>query len=204
MKNLLIAVSALCLMLASCSKDDDELLFQILDDTRPVPSKYDKVSATEFKNLFFGYGWKEAETHEINIDGTINKEDYWEDMVGGGPHIYEFTDTVIIDYFYADAIPANVSVPYKYTYDETTNSVCYNYETTNSVYYTNGGNFWFSIVCASSTEVTIIKRAGWKANRDSNQLRPVYHYVTLKRLTAAELEQVRNSYTPFDFVERHY
>ena len=45
MKNLLIAVSALCLMLASCSKDDDELLFQILDDTRPVPSKYDKVSA---------------------------------------------------------------------------------------------------------------------------------------------------------------
>ena len=194
MKNLLIAVSALCLMLASCSKDDDELVFQILDDTRPVPSKYDKVSATEFKNLFFGYGWKEAETHEINIDGTINKEDYWEDMVGGGPQIYEFTDTVIIDYFYADAIPANVSVPYKYTYDETTNSV----------YYTNGGNFWFSIVCASSTEVTIIKRAGWKANRDSNMLRPVYHYVTLKRLTAAELEQVRNSYTPFDLVERYH
>ena len=194
MKNLLIAVSALCLILASCSKDDDELVFQILDDTRPVPSKYDKVSATEFKNLFFGYGWKEAETHEINIDGTINKEDYWEDMVGGGPHIYEFTDTVIIDYFYADAIPANVSVPYKYTYDETTNSV----------YYTNGGNFWFSIVCASSTEVTIIKRAGWKANRDSNMLRPVYHYVTLKRLTAAELEQVRNSYTPYDLVERYH
>ena len=192
MKNLLIAVSALCLMLASCSKDDDELVFQILEDTHPVPAKYDKLSATEFKNLFIGYGWEEAETHEINIDGTINKKNYWEDIIGGGPSIYEFTDTVIIDYFFADAIPARVSVPNTYTYDEATNSV----------YYANG-YFWFSIVRASLSEVTIIKRAGVKADRDSNMLRPFYLYVTLKQMTDSELEQVRNSYTPYDLVERH-
>lgn len=193
MKKLLLATLAVCLLLCACSKDDDELVFQILDDTRPVPSKCDKVSATEFRNLFIGYGWKEAETHEINIDGTIDKKDYWEDMCGGGPSTYEFTDTRIIDYFFADAIPALVSVPYTYTYDEATNSV----------YYANG-YFWFSIVRASLSEVTIIKRAGVKADRDSNKLRPVYHYVTLKRLTDSELEQVRNSYTPYDLVERHY
>ena len=194
MKKLLLATLAASLLLGACSKDDDELVFQILDDTRPVPYKYDKLSASEFKKLFIGYGWKEAETHEINLDGTINKEDYWKDMVGGGPYTYEFTDTVIIDYLFADAIPANISVPYAYTYDETTNSV----------YYTNGGYFWFSIVHVSSMEVTIIKRAGVKAESYSNKLRPVYHYVTLKRLTDSELEQVRNSHTPYDLVERHY
>lgn len=193
MKKLLLTTLAASLLLCACSKDDDGLVFQILEDTRPVPAKYDKLSATEFKDLFFGYGWEEAETHEINIDGTINMEDFWEDMVGGGPSIYEFTDSVIIDYFFADAIPADVSVPYSYTYDETTNTVCY----------ANGGNIWFSIVYASSTEVTIIKRAGVKADRGSNKLRPVYHYVTLKRLTDSKLEQVRNSYTPYDLVERH-
>lgn len=193
MKSQLLIVSALCLMITSCSKDDDELVFQMVEDTRPVPTRYDKLSTTEFKNLLIGYGWKEAETHIINTDGTIDKKDYWEDMCGGGPSTYEFTDTRIIDYFFADAIPARVSVPYTYTYDEATNSV----------YYANG-YFWFSIVRASLSEVTIIKRAGVKADRDSNKLRPVYHYVILKRLSASELEQVRNSHTPYDQVEKYY
>jgi len=193
MKSQLLIVSALCLMITSCSKDEDELVFQMVEDTRPVPTRYDKLSTTEFKNLLIGYGWKEAETHIINTDGTIDKKDYWEDMCGGGPSTYEFTDTRIIDYFFADAIPARVSVPYTYTYDEATNSV----------YYANG-YFWFSIVRASLSEVTIIKRAGVKADRDSNKLRPVYHYVILKRLSASELEQVRNSHTPYDQVEKYY
>jgi hypothetical protein len=180
-------------MITSCSKDEDELVFQMVEDTRPVPTRYDKLSTTEFKNLLIGYGWKEAETHIINTDGTIDKKDYWEDMCGGGPSTYEFTDTRIIDYFFADAIPARVSVPYTYTYDEATNSV----------YYANG-YFWFSIVRASLSEVTIIKRAGVKADRDSNKLRPVYHYVILKRLSASELEQVRNSHTPYDQVKKYY
>ncbi len=193
MKSQLLIVSALCLMITSCSKDEDELVFQMVEDTRPVPTRYDKLSTTEFKNLLIGYGWKEAETHIINTDGTIDKKDYWEDMCGGGPSTYEFTDTRIIDYFFADAIPARVSVPYTYTYDEATNSV----------YYANG-YFWFSIVYSSPSEVTIIKRAGVKADRDSNKLRPVYHYVILKRLSASELEQVRNSHTPYDQVEKYY
>lgn len=193
MKSQLLIVSALCLMITSCSKDEDELVFQMVEDTRPVPTRYDKLSTTEFKNLLIGYGWKEAETHIINTDGTIDKKDYWEDMCGGGPSTYEFTDTRIIDYFFADAIPARVSVPYTYTYDEATNSV----------YYANG-YFWFSIVRASLSEVTIIKRAGVKADRDSNKLRPVYHYVILKRLSASELEQVRNSHRPYDQVEKYY
>lgn len=193
MKSQLLIVSALCLMITSCSKDEDELVFQMVEDTRPVPTRYDKLSTTEFKNLLIGYGWKEAETHIINTDGTIDKKDYWEDMCGGGPSTYEFTDTRIIDYFFADAIPARVSVPYTYTYDEATNSI----------YYANG-YFWFSIVRASLSEVTIIKRAGVKADRDSNKLRPVYHYVILKRLSASELEQVRNSHTPYDQVKKYY
>lgn len=193
MKSQLLIVSALCLMITSCSKDEDELVFQMVEDTRPVLTRYDKLSTTEFKNLLIGYGWKEAETHIINTDGTIDKKDYWEDMCGGGPSTYEFTDTRIIDYFFADAIPARVSVPYTYTYDEATNSV----------YYANG-YFWFSIVRASLSEVTIIKRAGVKADRDSNKLRPVYHYVTLKQMTASELEQVRNSHTPYDQVKKYY
>ena len=193
MKSQLLIVSALCLMITSCSKDEDELVFQMVEDTRPVPTRYDKLSTTEFKNLLIGYGWKEAETHIINTDGTIDKKDYWEDMCGGGPSTYEFTDTRIIDYFFADAIPACVSVPYTYTYDEATNSV----------YYANG-YFWFSIVRASLSEVTIIKRAGVKADRDSNKLRPVYHYVTLKQMTASELEQARNSHTPYDQVKKYY
>ena len=193
MKSQLLIVSALCLMITSCSKDEDELVFQMVEDTRPVPTRYDKLSTTEIKNLLIGYGWKEAETHIINTDGTIDKKDYWEDMCGGGPSTYEFTDTRIIDYFFADAIPARVSVPYTYTYDEATNSV----------YYANG-YFWFSIVRASLSEVTIIKRAGVKADRDSNKLRPVYHYVILKRLSASELEQVRNSHTPYDQVKKYY
>ena len=193
MKSQLLIVSALCLMITSCSKDEDELVFQMVEDTRPVPTRYDKLSTTEFKNLLIGYGWKEAETHIINTDGTIDKKDYWEDMCGGGPSTYEFTDTRIIDYFFADAIPARVSVPYTYTYDEATNSI----------YYANG-YFWFSIVRASLSEVTIIKRAGVKADRDSNKLRPVYHYVTLKQMTASELEQVRNSHTPYDQVKKYY
>lgn len=185
MKSQLLIVSALCLMITSCSKDEDELVFQMVEDTRPVPTRYDKLSTTAFKNLLIGYGWKEAETHIINTDGTINKDDYWKDMNGGGPSIYEFSESVIINYFWSGAIPANVSILYPYTYDEATNAV----------YYENNGNFWFSIVYSSPSEVTIMKRGGWGSG---------YLYVILKRLSASELEQVRNSYTPYDQVEKYY
>jgi len=37
----------------------------------------------EFNSITNGYGWYEAETHEILDNGQYIKNDYWKGMAGG-------------------------------------------------------------------------------------------------------------------------
>lgn len=55
-----------------------------------------------------GHGWKWCATFEILENGAVSTKPYWEGMIGAGPsHYYFKSKTELVEYFYADAIPAD-------------------------------------------------------------------------------------------------
>ena len=82
LKSLGVFLSAFFLLTA-CSSDD--ALGEFNENGEFVIKDKQQVSLAEFNSITNGYGWYEAETHEILDNGQYKKNDYWKGMVGGGP-----------------------------------------------------------------------------------------------------------------------
>lgn len=180
----LLCLVALVATMAGCGDDEFEV-FNIFDTTNyeiPTTSDIDKVSESTFNNNIVGYGWKQTETHEINPDGSYTREDYWAYMVGGGPAIWEFIPNEMISYFWSDAIPAFVFNRQTCSYNENDNIVSID------------GRPFMRIIHYSDTQIKVVARVGVTFDKDKNQNRNVFLYITLRRLGAEELEKVREKY----------
>lgn len=165
-------------LLASCSEEDNPVgKFNgsgelIVDIRQPV-------STEDFNRCAVGYGWREAETHEIMNDGTVATKDYWEGMIGGGPSSYEFGDGKATLFVYMDAYPADVHLDYTMQYDETTGKVYFDDKEA------------FTVLAVSPEEIRIVKWAGVRGGDNTK----IYLYIVLQRLTDEQLQKVKEIYT---------
>ena len=177
LRSLFVGIMALTtsLVAVSCDSDDDEVI-QMHGNILPELAGMKAISNDEFNSTFVGYGWYEDEVHRINEDGTIEESDYWEGMVGGGHYYFEFTDRNVISYFFANHIPASSYRSKSYTYAG-------GKEGGNIIYL--DGTDWMRIVSVSGNKAKVIKR----------HVANIFVYVTLRRLTDEELDDVRGKYT---------
>ena len=163
------------LIAVSCDSDE-EMAFQMQGNILPELAGMKGISNEDFSRMFVGYGWHEDEVHLINEDGTIEEDDYWKEMDGGPGHYnFEFTDWNVIAYFFANHIPALVykSKAYKYEGGKDGGNIIY-----------IGDNQWMRIVSVNGNTAKVIKR----------HVANIYFYVTLRRLTDDELDDVRRKY----------
>ena len=178
-------------LLTSCSKDeesnnpvnfpDDNGVVEP-DENGVIEKDPTPVSSALFNQYTIGYGWHEAETHEINDDGTYQKRDYWEDMVGGAPESYEFGEGTVTCYISIDHLFADCYYKRTLRYDETTGEVFFNeYKA-------------FTVLSANEQEIRIVKSGGVRDDQKGGMVE-VFLYVILRRMTAEQLQETREIYT---------
>ena len=174
-------------LLTSCSKDDDTkdpVICPVVlpDDNDIIERDPTPVSLALFNQYTIGYGWCEAETHEMNNDGTYQKQNYWEDMDGGGPERYEFSEGVVTCYIYVDALPADGFYKRSLRYDETTGEVFFD------------ENKVFTVLSANEQEIRVVKLGGLRGDNHGG-MKQIFLYVVLRRMTGEQLQEIRDIYT---------
>lgn len=174
-------------LLTSCSKDDDTkdpVICPVVlpDDNDIIERDPTPVSLALFNQYTIGYGWCEAETHEMNNDGTYQKQNYWEDMDGGGPERYEFSEGVVTCYIYVDALPADGFYKRFLRYDETTGEVFFD------------ENKVFTVLSANEQEIRVVKLGGLRGDNHGG-MKQIFLYVVLRRMTDEQLQETRDIYT---------
>ena len=174
-------------LLTSCSKDDDTkdpVICPVVlpDDNDIIERDPTPVSLALFNQYTIGYGWCEAETHEMNNDGTYQKQNYWEDMDGGGPERYEFSEGVVTCYIYVDALPADGFYKRSLRYDETTGEVFFD------------ENKVFTVLSANEQEIRVVKLGGLRGDNHGG-MKQIFLYVVLRRMTDEQLQETRDIYT---------
>ena len=174
-------------LLTSCSKDDDTkdpviCPVGLPDDNGVIERDPTPVSLALVNQYTIGYGWREAETHEMNDDGTYQKRNYWEGMEGAGPERYEFGEGTVTCYVYIDALPADGFYKRSLRYDETTGEVFFD------------ENKIFTVLSANEQEIRVVKLGGL---RDDNHggMKQIFLYVVLRRMTDEQLQETRDTYT---------
>ena len=84
--------------LTACSNDDDE--------NAPItyiePPIY-QVNDALWQKLIVGDGWKHVVSYAVE-NGKITNRNFYEDMIGIGPHDLYFTADTVTTYFYSDAL----------------------------------------------------------------------------------------------------
>ena len=174
-------------LLTSCSKDDDTkdpVICPVVlpDDNDIIERDPTPVSLALFNQYTIGYGWCVAETHEMNNDGTYQKQNYWEDMDGGGPERYEFSEGVVTCYIYVDALPADGFYKRSLRYDETTGEVFFD------------ENKVFTVLSANEQEIRVVKLGGLRGDNHGG-MKQIFLYVVLRRMTDEQLQETRDIYT---------
>lgn len=169
---LLFAVS-----FASCNKEDVYPTFSFNEKGECYMPDVKKISIEDFESSVVGYGWKHIITHEIGSDGKCSPEDYYEDLIGGGPSQYYFeSSSSLKEYMYVDAFP--VHGYYTYAYD---------YEDGNRI--SQNDHLVMHIVSLKGDIMKIIDYLGVRADGIK-----IYGYSTYKRMSSEELTQVQNAY----------
>lgn len=175
-------IALLCAVsFASCDKEDIYPTFSFDANGECYIPDVANIPTEEFESLVVGYGWKHVVTHEIGSNGKCSAEDYYEDLVGGGPSQYYFESSESLkEYIYADAIPAHGYFTY-----------AYEYENGNRV--SNNSNLVMRIVSLKGDIMKVIDYLGIRADGVN-----IYGYSTYKRMSSKELTEVQNAF-PTDF-----
>ena len=177
-KTLGIFLSAFFLLTA-CSSDD--ALGEFNENGEFVIKDKQQVSLAEFNSITNGYGWYEAETHEILDNGQYKKNDYWKGMAGGAPSKYEFKDGIATLFLYMDAFPADTYSKYSLRYEENTGKVFFDNQEQ------------FTVLSMSSNEIWVIKKGGQRGDGNGN-MKQIYLYAKLQKMTDEELQSARNDF----------
>lgn len=174
---LLFAVLSLALgaaVMASCSSDDDKEVI--------VPQKESKpLSLAEFNKIALGYGWVEAETHEILDNGEVDTKDFYEGREGDKPKSYEFRNDTATTFVYLEKTRVNAFYDRKLHYDETTGKV----------YFDDIERF--KVLSADEQEIIVDKLYAVREN-ELGYHKDIYHRVRLTKMTANELQATKRSY----------
>ena len=118
MKKQLFLISALVVLFSACSKDDDETIainknakFTIDSNGIPSPASGGLISSEDFdKYLKNNYFEEQSDGREIDQEGKLSKDLFWENMIGIGRNGYYFADDSAYNYvLYVDYDP---SIPY--------------------------------------------------------------------------------------------
>lgn len=145
-----------------------------------------QISESVFRQYIAGYGWKCESEHQIETDGTVNKNEYeYDEKVENKTHLYFGDDTyqVFSTSYYHNNTPWYYEE--KYIYDETNNRF---YEINGEEL--AGGS---QIICLDNNSFYMI-RMNMQNRYSSSSSAFRYNLVKYTRLTEQELKELREKH----------
>lgn len=174
----LLGVCCLLAVLASCS-DDEELLFKFDANGECYYPSASALSKERFEKEVVGYGWKHVSTYEIAPNGECLKEEYYSEIVGGGPsHYYFESPTSLKTYLYMNSYPASGFLTSTYEYTDANRVV------------TNGEHTALQIISVDGRLLKAVEYLGMLSYGTK-----VYGYATYQRMTEQELAECQQYYS---------
>ena len=173
---ILIGVSLVlgAVIMVSCSSDDDKEVVVTKKESKPL-------SLAEFNKIALGYGWVEAETHEILDNGKVDTKDFYEGREDDKPKSYEFSHDTATTFAYLENPGVNAFYNRELHYDETTGKVYF------------GDIERFTVLSADEKEMIVNKYYAVREN-DKGYHKDVYHRVRLTKMSASELQDTKHKY----------
>ena len=174
--NVLIGVSLVlgAVIMVSCSSDDDKEVVVTKKESKPL-------SLAEFNKIALGYGWVEAETHEILDNGKVDTKDFYEGRTGDKPKSYEFSHETATTFAYLENPGVNAFYNRELHYDETTGKVYF------------GDIERFTVLSADEKEMIVDKLYAVREN-ELGYHKDIYHRVRLTKMSANELQNTKRNY----------
>lgn len=177
-------------------KLDKNLFFQTytIDDEECCVLKWAKPIANgEVQSKVVGYGWKSIATYEVLDNGKLSRENFYDDMDGGGPTHYWFESSQqLVKYSYIDALPADAFRQVAWSYDaamgfiivgDSRSAMVDRYEQVLKLDETDGYTLMYTI-----------SKQGMK-NDGKGGYEPFYAMTVYRRMTNEELKKIQETYT---------
>lgn len=150
----------------------------------------DKYTEEEIRKEVVGYGWKVVGTYEVQKDGRLSRQDYWKDMIGGGPTDYWFETEKQMVCFYRNYDTTQKYNKKEWSYDANRGFVWrdskYSNQTPDEKYmqviniYTHDSNAYMYTMQRIAVQAT-----------EGNKLTPVFAMVVYQRMTDSELKKMK-------------
>lgn len=152
----------------------------------------ESITNDDVQSKVVNYGWESIATYEVQANGKLSKEEYWKDMIGGGPTHYWFESSQqLVQYFYSDALPAFCFNRVSWSYDATKGFIlCGNNKLAM-------GNRYKQILKLEESDgktlMYTIQEIGMRSDGEDGY-KPVYAMIVYKRMTDYELKKMKESY----------
>ncbi len=202
-KLLTIAFTFACAVLfGSCDSSDDVVVDQFTLDENLFSKTYTvdgdgccvlnglkPIAGTEVQSKVANYGWKSIAEYDLQDNGKLSKENYFDDVVGGGPTHYWFESSQqMVKYTYIDAMPANSFWRMTWSYDEAKGFILFGdsnskladrYEQILEIQESGGNTLMYTM-----------SKSGIRADGTV-----IYAMIVYKRMTDEELKKTQQNYT---------
>ena len=203
MKRLLFlgSLMAIVIVLSACGDDipnfkDEE--FEVEEEKTYLPNA-PVISFSDFLKHAKGKGWKHLSSYEINKDGSIEKEEFYEGVDGGGPAQYYFEEKEYIRYSWYSAIPINAYSKVLYTYLEEGNYIGY-IPKDSEEFFTQ-----FQVLYIDENILKVVEWNGLKAYKNKYQnieYQNIYTFSTYQKMSEDELKEYQENYVNIEDVRK--
>lgn len=191
-------------------KDDDLAIIDPPDlpmfqfDEQGVPYRWETPTLSQetqhdVQNQAIGYGWKWMQTNEIQSDGYIKPEGYYENLDGRSPtsFFYIESDEKLTRYFFSDAIPAMAFLVQGFTMDLAKGTL-YDGNTPSGIFpWSLFFRIWGIWQLNGRWYMMTIEPLGVRGN-EKGEYDTVWGCSQYVRMSQAELKQIQEEYT-FNF-----
>ncbi len=196
---------ATALILGSCDSSDDLRVEQMMLDKTLFAHIYTAdedgcyvlkdakpISSADVQSKVVDYGWMAIAAYELQADGKLSTDDYYEDLIGGGPTHYWFESSQqLVKYWYVDAMPTLGFTRVAWSYDADKGFIL-------------RGDCRFAMADRYEQILKLDEADGYTLMYTMRKLairgdgkgnyKPVYAMVVYKRMTDAELKDMQKRY----------
>ncbi len=179
MKNLFLALLAMVAFVA-CNNTESDYNYEFeFENGMFVSGAVEPITYEQFCEEVAGYCWERVASNEIKSNGTLGSDNYWGEMEGGAPGIFNIEPTLLT--YYSTFVGADVMgkgyMNFPIRYDS------------NSIYIDDDNVYEYYILKIDGNQMTCIENAGLSSLG--------YHFVLSKfrRMSNDELSALKRDYT---------
>lgn len=192
MKKTFLLGSILMTAIAFTACDNDDIpQFQYDENGTCYMPNVKSIPHTEFLKYAENSGWEHVSTHEIYPNGEVEKKDYYDGLIGGGPSTYYFEKDTYTNYFFGSYPIDAAYINNSYTYQKEGNLIGQTNRFTDS-FFTQ-----FQVLSINENELKMVEYLGWGGGESRN----IYGLTTYRKMSKEDLAAMQEEHVNINDIE---